>query len=264
MTAKCAWCVHGSQLRSSDIHKLGSISGGKPFSPLTSWSSKEGGRGTSFTGTITDHHTTSKDKYCDRLCHLRCDFIIKAYRLCWISSTPFTNEPSYSQEIFNQILRISIGEFGLWWFLGIFPFLTHVRLKIIFQSFLPLPSSTWVTLYKLWLGKIFFIFFFLFRDFSISARESWCPLSAVVFKRFLNSLILLANQVKTYSLLQGQLLFSSFLVTVSDQISWEGHECYLNGNASHQFCTYISNVGSSTHTYILESIPIPRQKIERH
>lgn len=103
-------------------------------------------------------------------------------------------------------------------------------------------------------------FSFLFRDFSISASQSWCPLSAVVFKHFLNSLILSANQVKTYSLLQGQLLFSSFLVTVSDQVSWEGHEYYLNGNGSHQFCTGISDVGSSTHTYILESIPIPRQK----
>ena len=140
-TAKCDWCAHCSQLRASDICKLGSISGGKPFSPLTIWSSKEVGRGISFTGTITDYHTTSKYKYCDRLCHLRADFIIKAYSLCQISSTPFTNELSYRQERFNQIFCISIGEFGFWWFLGIFAVLAHARLKIVFQSFFPLLSS---------------------------------------------------------------------------------------------------------------------------
>lgn len=72
--------------------------------------------------------------------------------------------------------------------------------------------------------------------------------------------MLLVNQIQTYSLLQGQLLISSFLVIVSDQIFWGGHEYYLNGNASHKFCTGISNVQSSINTYILQSIPTARLK----
>lgn len=72
--------------------------------------------------------------------------------------------------------------------------------------------------------------------------------------------MLLVNTVQPYSLLQGQLLISSFLVTVSDLISWESHEYYLNGNVSHKFCTGITNVGSSINAYILQSRPTPRLK----
>lgn len=72
--------------------------------------------------------------------------------------------------------------------------------------------------------------------------------------------MLLVNKVQPYSLLQGQLLISSFLVTLSDLISWGIHEYYLNGNVSHEFCIGITNVGSSINTYTLQSRPIPRLK----
>lgn len=89
------WCGLCSQLRASDIHKVGSVRGRKPFCPFNSCPSKEEGRGISGTATIRDSHSNPKCKYCDRPCQLRCDFIIKAYRSCQISSTPFTGELSY-------------------------------------------------------------------------------------------------------------------------------------------------------------------------
>lgn len=52
---------------------------------------------------------------------------------------------------------------------------------------------------------------------------------------FWNWFVLLVIQAQTYSLLQAQLLFSSFLVILSVHVPSEGHECDPNGNASHQF-----------------------------
>lgn len=52
MTTKYDWYLYCIQQSVSDIHKLDSTHDGKIFSLFTSLSSKEVGRGTSFTGTV--------------------------------------------------------------------------------------------------------------------------------------------------------------------------------------------------------------------
>lgn len=153
---------------------LGSLVEGNHFAHLTPGPQRKTAGESWVQWLLRDSHSDPEYKYCDRLCHLRCDFIIKACRFCQISSTPFTRELSY----------------------------------IIFQTFLSLLFSPWVCKPLFRQNPIFFSFF---KDFFVSARQLMSSICSNICT-FKKSFMLLANQVQTPSLLQGQLLFSFFLV----------------------------------------------------
>lgn len=61
-TVRGDWSVLCSQLRASDIHKVGSISGRELFCPFNSWSSVGEGRGILGTVTTGDSHPDPEHK----------------------------------------------------------------------------------------------------------------------------------------------------------------------------------------------------------